>query len=316
MEIDLVYLWCDDSDKSWHKKRMYYAKQCNMNTENNCEGRYVQSDELKYSLRSVAKYMPWVHHIYIVSDRQIPKWLNLKNPKISIVKHEDILPKEKLPLFNSSAIETGLANIPHLSEYFLYMNDDFFINKKTELNDFITQEGTPICRMNRHKSTNPLTFYERRVYNMYCQIKKDFNLSEKFCLPHHNIDIYRKTDFFNCQQYYQNLVTETLCHRFRDEADWERALAFYYAIATKKMKLKIENKYRFSFLYWLKHTLLDFGKKDSIVIPLTKKNYLKKLKRYSPKFFCLEDNEQTTNEDRKRGKKFLEQYFPEKSEFE
>ena len=40
--------------------------------------RYRDSDELRYSLRSIAKYAPWIRNIYMVSANQVPKWLNTK----------------------------------------------------------------------------------------------------------------------------------------------------------------------------------------------------------------------------------------------
>lgn len=45
------------------------------------------NDELKYSLRSVEKYMPWFNHIYLVTNGQVPHWLNLTHPKLTVVTH-------------------------------------------------------------------------------------------------------------------------------------------------------------------------------------------------------------------------------------
>ena len=45
------------------------------------------NSELQYSLRSVEKHAPWVRHIHIVTNGQIPSWLNLENPRISLVTH-------------------------------------------------------------------------------------------------------------------------------------------------------------------------------------------------------------------------------------
>ena len=44
--------------------------------------------ELRYSLRSIDIHAPWIRHIYIVTNGQIPYWLDLDNPRISIVTHE------------------------------------------------------------------------------------------------------------------------------------------------------------------------------------------------------------------------------------
>ena len=50
--------------------------------------RYRDNQELKYSLRSLYRYAPWIRHIYIVTNGQIPSWLNMDHPRISIVTHE------------------------------------------------------------------------------------------------------------------------------------------------------------------------------------------------------------------------------------
>jgi hypothetical protein len=41
-----------------------------------------RAQELRYSLRSVEKHAPWVRNIFIVTNGQIPYWLNLAHPRI------------------------------------------------------------------------------------------------------------------------------------------------------------------------------------------------------------------------------------------
>ena len=50
--------------------------------------RFEDNEELRYSLRSVETHAPWVRHIYLVTNGQIPSWLNLDNPRLTIVTHE------------------------------------------------------------------------------------------------------------------------------------------------------------------------------------------------------------------------------------
>ncbi|GFW40121.1 hypothetical protein TNCV_5118041 [Trichonephila clavipes] len=50
--------------------------------------RFTDNEELRYSLRSLEKHAPWVQHIYIITNGQIPYWLNLDNPLVTIVTHE------------------------------------------------------------------------------------------------------------------------------------------------------------------------------------------------------------------------------------
>lgn len=38
--------------------------------------------ELRFSLRSIEMYAPWVRNIYIVTNGQIPYWLDLSHPRL------------------------------------------------------------------------------------------------------------------------------------------------------------------------------------------------------------------------------------------
>lgn len=73
-------------------------------TENIGDIRYVQFDELKYALRSVNQFAPWFHHIFVVTNNQRPKWL-IDHPKISVVDHKEIIPKDLQPVFHPFALK-------------------------------------------------------------------------------------------------------------------------------------------------------------------------------------------------------------------
>lgn len=99
--------------------------------------RFVDNEELRYSLRSVEKYAPWVRNIYIVTNGQIPYWLDLSHPRIRVVTHEEIFQnKSHLPTFSSPAIECHLHRIPGLSDKFLYLNDDTMFGAPVWPDDF------------------------------------------------------------------------------------------------------------------------------------------------------------------------------------
>ena len=91
--------------------------------------RFISRDELRYSLRSVHLFAPWVRNIYLVTSGQVPAWLDLDHPGVRVVPHDEIMPADALPTFNSHAIETSLHHIPGLAEHWLYFNDDFFLGR-------------------------------------------------------------------------------------------------------------------------------------------------------------------------------------------
>ena len=143
----MVYLWVDGSDPRWLVKHNACIGKTEERSTVNCKGRYADNDELKYSLRSVEKYAPWLHKIYIVTDEQTPAWLDTSNPKVCIVDHKDIMPEVCLPCFNSTVIEHFLCKIPGLSEHFLFANDDMFINRPEKPGDFFATERLTIERI-------------------------------------------------------------------------------------------------------------------------------------------------------------------------
>uniref|UniRef100_A0A8C4H064 N-acetylglucosamine-1-phosphotransferase subunits alpha/beta n=1 Tax=Dicentrarchus labrax TaxID=13489 RepID=A0A8C4H064_DICLA len=99
--------------------------------------RFEDNEELRYSLRSVERHAPWVRHIFIVTNGQIPSWLNLDNPRVTVVTHQDIFQNNShLPTFSSPAIETHIHRIPGLSQKFIYLNDDVMFGKDVWPDDF------------------------------------------------------------------------------------------------------------------------------------------------------------------------------------
>ena len=106
--------------------------------------RYIDNEELRFSLRSLEQYAPWVRHVYLVTNGQIPYWLNLDNPHLTVVTHEEIFESSlqtALPTFSSPSIETQISNIKGLSNNFIYFNDDFFLGKTVYLEDFMTHSS-------------------------------------------------------------------------------------------------------------------------------------------------------------------------------
>lgn len=100
--------------------------------------------ELKYSLRSIDMFAPWVNKIYILTDypKKYPSWINKETKKIVMVDTTETFPDKKyLPNSNSNAIETTIVNIKGLSEHYIYLCDDFFLGRPTSYTDFFTPDG-------------------------------------------------------------------------------------------------------------------------------------------------------------------------------
>ena len=139
MDIDFVIMWVDGSDPAWLAEKKKYTP---TEEADDRDERYRDWNLLKYWFRGVEKYAPWVRKIHFVTWGHVPSWLDTDNDKLHIVKHEDFIPEEVRPLFNSSSIECHLHKIPDLAEHFVLFNDDFFITNKLEEKDFF-RKGLP-----------------------------------------------------------------------------------------------------------------------------------------------------------------------------
>jgi hypothetical protein len=155
--IDAVYTWVDGGDPAW-RERMQRARAeaegVGYHPEAQAANRYQSRDELRYSLRSLEMYAPWIRHIFLVTDQQVPQWLDAGNDRISVVDHRDIFSDpDALPLFNSSGIITQLHHIDGLAEHYLFLNDDMFFGRDVTPDRFWFGNG--IAKVFRSRLTRP-----------------------------------------------------------------------------------------------------------------------------------------------------------------
>lgn len=143
-KIDFIITWVDEHDPAWRKDFECYSKKEGRVITDYTE-RYRDWDTLRYWFRGVEKFAPWVNKIFFVTYGHLPKWLDTDNPKLVVVKHEDFIPKEYLPTFNSNVIEFFFHKIKDLSDKFVYFNDDMFIINKIPPHRFF-KNGLP-CDM-------------------------------------------------------------------------------------------------------------------------------------------------------------------------
>ncbi|KAI8038318.1 N-acetylglucosamine-1-phosphotransferase subunits alpha/beta [Drosophila gunungcola] len=137
--IDAVYTWVNGSDPNFIEAILRFDPKYD-------PSRFDDKNELRYSLRSLEKHASWIRHVYIVTNGQIPNWLDLSYERVTVVPHEVLAPDPaQLPTFSSSAIETFLHRIPKLSKRFLYLNDDIFLGAPLYPDDLYTEaEGVRV----------------------------------------------------------------------------------------------------------------------------------------------------------------------------
>ena len=149
----------------------------------NGDNRFKSRDELKYSLRSIEKFAPWVRHIHIVvADGQVPSWLNSSHPKIRVVPHSAIFRRsENLPTFNSYAIESHLSEIPDLADYALYFNDDVFLGNNVNPSDMFVSMFTGEQKRYEESWSPVKTCAPGCSYNMLQNSNCDVNCNVPSC---------------------------------------------------------------------------------------------------------------------------------------
>jgi hypothetical protein len=137
-KIDAVILFVDMNDEEWRKGYNEYIEthEVPIPTINNVEVRSRDYGTLKCLLRSIDKNIKWINKIHLVvqRDSQVPKWVN--RDTVNIVLHEDIIPKEYLPVYNAFTISIHVHRIKNLSEKFLIFSDDSIITNEMRKEDF------------------------------------------------------------------------------------------------------------------------------------------------------------------------------------
>lgn len=309
MDIDAVYLWVDGGNPVHRVLRRQWAKtEPNMNVGSNDESRFNDHGELRYSLRSLEMFAPWVRRVYIVTDGQYPRWLRRAHPKVRIVDHREIFPDVSvLPTFNSTVIELYLDRIPGISEHFLFFNDDFFLGDVVEFGAFFTGDGRVRIAFTQQVCPEGNPCHEELAWisglkNANALLDRRFGKEQRM-LPIHQAYPLRRSIFrrFRCD--FPAACHRAATHRFRSTSDilFPWCVHPYYALHSGEgVHAEIRNS-------WV--GLGAEPRKNGV--------QYERLLQERPLLFCL--NDQGVGEDPLvlgglRG--FLDAYFPCPSPFE
>ncbi|GAA1345841.1 hypothetical protein JOE65_001146 [Arthrobacter roseus] len=140
-DIDMVFSWVDGSSPEYQAARAARMQGVIVGEGDDNEARFRQINELKYALRSVYMFAPWIRRIFIATDSARPDWL-ADHPAVTLVPSEEhFRDSSVLPTHNSQAVESQLQHIPGLSEHFLYSNDDMFFGRPVSPGLFFSPGG-------------------------------------------------------------------------------------------------------------------------------------------------------------------------------
>lgn len=301
--VDLVYLWVDGDDPAWLKKKTIYQAKAGKLPENGTNiARFRQFDELKYSLRSIEKNLPWINHIFIITDNQVPDWLNTDNPKISIIDHTEIFPKEALPVFNSNALEARIPYIPELSEHFLFANDDCYVRVPLEKRFFFNEVGDPRIYVKYKRRTYDTNLWLAQIQKAHQLIAKKYPLDFAIT-PSHNIEAYRKSYFLDAIAEFPTEFQQTTYSKFRQQTDINRVIV--------ELRDRMLNRNEM-YTNWNAPALPSECKTAFALIS----NNFNVLDEELPCLFCLNDYEGKTDTAIAITLRILEILYPTKSSFE
>ena len=114
-QVDAVYTWVNGSDPAFLLSMNTTDLGVVSHPDDTKAQRYEDFNQLKYSIRSIELFAPWIRKIWIVTSGQRVSWLN-DIEHIETVDHNQIFPnKSHLPTFSSSSIETHLHRIPGIT---------------------------------------------------------------------------------------------------------------------------------------------------------------------------------------------------------
>jgi hypothetical protein len=291
--IDIVYTWVNGADPAFLFSLQHWQQRLRVKateTDFRCH-RFRNNQELRYSLRSVEKFLPWIRHVYIVTSGQKPSWLQFDQQRLIHITHEQLFPNpQDLPTFNSNAIEMHLHRIPGLSKRYLYLNDDLFLGQAVPGTSFITEHGAIFYLEPIPLHTNP---HHGRVHDRayaYTQqwlrcLQPDSELS---FLPAHCPQMYDRDLVAELESMYQEPWNRTSSHRFRSAKDLVLRIAYagwLHARGDLQLEMLAHGSSRYS--------LVILERKWR---PLLKT--MINLRFRTPQFFCLNDDLADSRQDR------------------
>jgi hypothetical protein len=306
--IDVVYTWVDGTDAQWQRRRAQVNGET-YHAESASEARFLSRDELRFSLRSLHAYAPWVRDVYLVTDEQVPAWLDTARPGLRVVSHKEIFGDPAvLPVFNSHAIESQLHHIDGLAEHFLYFNDDMFLGRPVAPQTFFLGNGLP--RFFPSQGRVPLgpvtpddTPVDAACKNNRRLLEQRFGVTVTQVLQHVPYAL-RRSVMHEIEAAFPAEYAATMASRFRSRQDLSTVsgLCHYYAFHSGRA---VPGSVRYGYL--------------QLAVPDLAARLARVLARRDWDAFCLNDAYSTAEELAYQHAvlmPFLESYFPVPSPFE
>lgn len=334
-QIDFVVTWLDSNDSEWKKEYAYYKTGAigDMGV-----GRFRDMNIFHYWFRAVDKFAPWVNKVYLITNGKFPDWINRNNPKLVLVKHEDYIPKEYLPTFNSVTIELHMHRIKGLSEQFVYFNDDMLLNSPVTP-DYFFHNGLP-CDHNKETCFNVPIYTRQERFGISMSMLSDIGIvnayfnrwdtvrqsPHRWFGPHLGLKGLLMSTILMKQRLFvgfSNYHTEQTYLKSTFEEVWNKEPEYLNASCTRFREEVIANPYLFRYWQFAKNTFYP-KKKRFATFHLYSKEVIDNIENIFADSnivsVCLNDTSLCPDEDfnyiNKELIRLLQQKFPNKSSFE
>jgi hypothetical protein len=318
--IDVVYTWVDGADPSFRRllQQTIQAYSPPILAAATSRQRFRDSGELRYSLRSLQAFVPWVRHVYLVTNGQIPPWLDTCSDRISVVTHGTIFSDRScLPSFNSNAIEMHLHRIPQISQRFLYLNDDLFFGRPVRRSDFLPVSGgqclyfvpVPVPH-----DPNAGLVHDRSFAYTFGLVERLWGPPRWRFLPAHVPQLYDRNILAHLESLLPGQFAETSAHRFRSPDDLVLNILYAYYLLQSSEQAAQGHEAR----------LLQYGSSEHSHVmlvdhPLLMWRELLRVRKNRPRFFAFNDDLGEVEDDHivlRSMCLLLRWYFPRPSMFE
>ncbi|TMW66199.1 hypothetical protein Poli38472_003964 [Pythium oligandrum] len=234
----IVYTWVNGTERCYNTRRQRAG------LPPGGSSRDKEMGELKYSIRSLMKFAPWLEGpIYIVTPGQIPDWLDPSNSRIKVIDQDDLLPKDKatLPTFDTNVIEQYLHKIPGLTDTFIHMNDDYLFIKPITPHRFFTCDGglrflTEINHI-RHVKNTKSNAWLASVRNTVELADKTYGGEHVYNFLKHAPFVYSRLAFEKIHERFREPLDATLSHQVRHHEDLNMPLLHHIYMNEEGSKL-------------------------------------------------------------------------------
>ena len=256
-KIDFVIPWVDGNDPNHIASRNFYAAGHPVTKAIDIEQsigsqRFESEDELKYCLRSIVNNAPWYNKIWLITDDQVPVFLDqekLAVDRIEIIDHKTLFRgfEKYLPTFNTRSILTNVDKIPGLSQHFIIGNDDIFFARKVTSDFFLSNKGMKVyCDVIKRTDVPVSSIHYKGVLRSSNMINP---ASDELLLLSHGFTILDKATIAELRIRYANDFDENLKFRFRHESQFliESLICNHHLVNQSADFMTTEQMIHFSF---------------------------------------------------------------------